>query len=155
MFFDGNSGFEHPDAFRFEKFALKRSIGLADEKLSARTDDSVPRNASAGRSCSHRVASRSCAAAQLQGLSEGTIRSNPAAGNSFHEPVHGIPSAHSKEMVMRKARGRQATLFKIRCWIECGAARERTAGKSTRAAASRTTDRAQRGIRKEQQKKNK
>ena len=47
MPFDGNAGFENQDTFRFEQFTLERSVGLADEKLSACPYDSVPRNASA------------------------------------------------------------------------------------------------------------
>ena len=69
-----DSRFDDLNAFAFEEPFLERSIGLADENLSAFTDHSMPGDALAGGSGGHRAASGARAARETKSSSEPTIR---------------------------------------------------------------------------------
>ncbi len=73
MFLEVDAGFEDGNSFGFEEFFLQRGVRLADEDFAVGTEDAVPRDSFALRSCAHGAASRPSAAGQTQGLSEAPV----------------------------------------------------------------------------------
>ena len=70
---------------------MQASVGLADQKLSACTDDAVPRDAFSRRSCGHGVTCSASAAAEAQRSGNVPISKNPPARDLFYKAINGVP----------------------------------------------------------------
>ena len=71
--FEVDAGLDNGDAFAFEKFSLQGCVGFANQDFSALAENTVPRNAFSGRSCSHGASRGARAAWQVQSLGEASI----------------------------------------------------------------------------------
>ena len=73
MFLEVDAGFEDGNSFGFEEFFLQRGVRFADEDFAVGTEDTVPGDSFALRSCAHGAACCPSAAGQTQGLSEAPV----------------------------------------------------------------------------------
>jgi hypothetical protein len=107
MVFQVNAGFAQGYLFRLQQPALQAGVGLADKQLSARADDTMPRDSFSGRRAGHGASGGARATRKTQDTSDVPVSKNTPPGDLFYEIVDRIPR-HRKPLVSSQRRRTRA-----------------------------------------------
>jgi hypothetical protein len=87
----GDAAFDDADAFGFEEAALEAGEGLADDDMSARGDDAVPRDGLTARASGHGSSGGTSAAGKPHSLGQLAVGGDASFGDALNEGVESLP----------------------------------------------------------------